>query len=138
MKKSAIVLLIVITVGFAGFVAGFYVGRNYNHQDIQVSATQITTTAAPNTTTLPSVPAPSVTGPSNPLPTATSNGLININTATLEQLDTLPGIGPKLAQAIIDYRNEYGPFTCPEDLVNVSGIGEKTLEKLLDFITVGG
>ena len=133
MKKSAIVLLFTITVGFAGFVAGFYFGRNYNHLDIQVSATQITTTAATTTAVIPANTSPSI-----PLPTTSSTGLININTATLEQLETLPGIGTVRAQAIIDYRSEYGPFTCPEDLLNVSGIGEKILAKLLDYITVGG
>ena len=48
------------------------------------------------------------------------------------------GIGPVLAQAIIDYRNEYGAFQKVEDLLHVSGIGEKTLEKIIDQITVGG
>ena len=50
----------------------------------------------------------------------------------------LPYIGQAKAQAIIDYRTEYGPFEKPEDLLNVSGIGEKTLEKFIDQITVGG
>lgn len=65
-------------------------------------------------------------------------GQININTATAEQLDTLPGIGPVKAEAIIAWREEHGPFSCPEDLIMVSGIGEATLAKLLDQITVGG
>ena len=66
------------------------------------------------------------------------SGQININTATAEQLDTLPGIGPAKAAAIIAWREEHGPFSCPEDLIRVSGIGEATLAKLLDQITVGG
>jgi competence ComEA-like helix-hairpin-helix protein len=52
-------------------------------------------------------------------------------------LETLPGIGPVRAQAILDDRQANGPFSVPEDLVRVSGIGEGTLEKLLDYITVG-
>ena len=64
--------------------------------------------------------------------------LININTADEDQLQTLPGIGPVKAEAIIAWREEHGPFSCPEDLIMVSGIGEATLAKLLDQITVGG
>jgi len=64
-----------------------------------------------------------------------TNDKININTASKEQLETLPGIGPTLAQRIIDYRNEHGLFTSYDDLLNVKGIGEKKLEKLKDKIT---
>src|SRR4030042_4855998 len=63
--------------------------------------------------------------------------LIDINTATLEQLDTLPEIGPKTAQAIIDYRNVNGPFARIEDLLDVSGIGSATFNKIKDQITAG-
>ncbi|KHF31269.1 ComE operon protein 1 [Anoxybacillus sp. BCO1] len=58
-----------------------------------------------------------------------SNGKVNINTATAEQLQTLQGIGPAKAAAIIAYREEHGPFQKAEDLLNVSGIGQKSLEK---------
>lgn len=65
-----------------------------------------------------------------------SNGKININTATKSQLVNLPGIGDVKAQAIIDYRTKNGNFKRIEDIVNVSGIGEKTFESLKDLITV--
>ncbi|MGB9661535.1 MAG: helix-hairpin-helix domain-containing protein [Moorellaceae bacterium] len=65
-----------------------------------------------------------------------SKGKININTAGLEELDTLPGIGPALAQRILDYRQQHGPFRTIEDLQNVSGIGVKRFEELKDLITV--
>ena len=68
---------------------------------------------------------------------ADSNGKININTASLDELMGLDGIGEKKAQAIIDYRYENGRFNSIEELTNVSGIGEKTFEKNKDRITVG-
>ena len=63
--------------------------------------------------------------------------LVNINTAELDQLDTLPEIGPKTAQNIIDYRNANGPFERIEDIQNVPGIGQVTFEKIKDLITTG-
>jgi competence protein ComEA len=61
---------------------------------------------------------------------------ININTATLTELDQLPKIGPSTAQRIIDFRTKNGPFKKAEDLKNVSGIGDVTFEGLKDLITV--
>ena len=74
-----------------------------------------------------------------PLPevVTTTTELININTATSAELDTLPGIGPTTAQKIIDYRDQNGPFINTEDIINVSGIGPGTYERLKDLITVG-
>ncbi len=63
---------------------------------------------------------------------------IDINTASAEELETLPGIGEKRAADIIAYRTEHGPFRIPEDLTKVSGIGESTLEELLPYITTEG
>ena len=61
---------------------------------------------------------------------------VNINTASLETLMTLPGIGEVKAQAIIDYRMEHGPFSAPEEIQNVHGIGPATYENLKDLITI--
>jgi competence protein ComEA len=64
------------------------------------------------------------------------SGKVNINNANADELQTLPGIGPAKAQAIIDYRQQQGPFRQVEDLKNVSGIGDKTFEKLKESVTV--
>ena len=61
---------------------------------------------------------------------------VDLNTATAEELDTLPGIGESLARRIIAYREANGPFRIVEELTRVSGIGEGTLEGLIDYITV--
>jgi len=88
-----------------------------------------------------SAPSPSATpasaAPASPEPAGTpGDARININTASAVELTDLPGIGPVIAQRIIDYREEHGPFAAPEDIMGVSGIGEKTFEKLKDYITV--
>ncbi len=99
-------------------------------------------------------PAPTVTvGPGTPSPTppptetaapptsgAASAGVtakININTATAAELETLPRIGPVIAQRIIDYRTDHGPFARIEAIMNVSGIGPATFDQIKDLITVG-
>ena len=61
---------------------------------------------------------------------------VNINTATAEELDVLPGIGPALAERIIAYREAHGPFAAPEDLLEVKGIGEAVLDGLRDQIVL--
>ncbi|MGE4379252.1 MAG: ComEA family DNA-binding protein, partial [Candidatus Izemoplasmatales bacterium] len=63
--------------------------------------------------------------------------LININTASLEELQTLKGIGEILGQRIIDYRNEFGDFNSIEEIQFVSGIKTTVYEQIKDFITVG-
>ncbi|NKQ34574.1 MAG: ComEA family DNA-binding protein [Chloroflexi bacterium] len=67
----------------------------------------------------------------------TAVGLININTATIEELDSLPGVGPSTAQKIIEYRESNGSFAAIENIMDVTGIGEAKFEKIKDQITVG-
>lgn len=70
---------------------------------------------------------PSVAGPGS---------LVDINSADVTALDTLPGIGPALAQRIVDWRTEHGPFASVEALTDVSGIGPATMERLRTMVTV--
>ncbi len=65
-----------------------------------------------------------------------AGALVNLNTATASQLQELPGIGPVLAQRIIDYRTRWGPFSSVDDLRKVSGIGESTYADLEPLVTV--
>jgi competence protein ComEA len=67
---------------------------------------------------------------------AATGGLINLNTATLAELDSLPGIGPAIAQRIIEYRQTAGGFKSINQITEVSGIGDATLAKIKDLVTV--
>lgn len=67
----------------------------------------------------------------------TPGGIVDINSASLEELESLPGIGPVTAQKIITYRQTQGPFASIEDIQNVSGIGPVTFDRLKHLITVG-
>jgi competence protein ComEA len=62
---------------------------------------------------------------------------VNINTANVEQLTTLPGVGPKLAARIVEYRQKSGTFRSTQDLMNVKGVGEKNFAKIEAWLTVG-
>lgn len=121
MKNPGMSFLLLICGLCVAFTCGLFVGRNINAAPVQIST---------------------VTNP--PVPTDTSSGSesvgqrININTATALQLEQLPGIGPTLAQKIIDYRDANGPFASVGELLNVSGIGAGRLEDILDLITIGG
>ena len=79
-------------------------------------------------------PQANLVGSQDPLVSSPNSGKVNINQADLAQLETLPGIGAKKAQAIIDYRTANGSFHSLEDLGKVKGIGPKMLEKLKDLV----
>ena len=79
------------------------------------------------------VPPPGEGGTSGP---ASAGGLVNVNTASESELETLPGVGPVLGAAIIAYRTEHGPFPTIDALDDVSGIGPATLENLRPLVTV--
>ena len=64
-------------------------------------------------------------------------GKVNINTASAEQLTTLPGVGPKLAARILEYRQKSGAFKSVSELMNVRGVGEKNLKKIEQYLSAG-
>ena len=72
---------------------------------------------------------------SNTTPSNSKQGTVNINTATLEELQTIKGIGKKKAEAILQYRKEHGSFRTKEDLLQVKGIGKKALEAIESQVT---
>ena len=128
MKKQNITIFLIITLIFVSFTIGFFLGRNSNHETIHISA-------------LPSEPSHNISiQASNPIEStvATVSYPLELNTASLEELSSLPGIGPVLAERILRYRDVYGPFERPEELLNVEGIGSKKLEAILDYIITGG
>ncbi len=85
----------------------------------------------------PTNPAPPTSNASNAA-TPSAQTKLNLNTATLEELDALPGIGPALAQRILDYRSEHGGFKSVEELKEVRGIGDTLFAELKDLVTIGG
>ena len=86
----------------------------------------------PPPTPTPAPAAPGETPPAQPA----SPGLVNLNTATADQLDDLPGIGPALAQRVIDYRTEHGPFRAVDELARVNGISSAMVDEFRDLVTV--
>jgi competence protein ComEA len=107
------------------------------------SAARATTSVSATTTnvapTAASTPSSSVAAPRQPPKggTATASGIVNINTATVAELEALPAIGPTIAQRIIDDRIANGPYKQIEDLARVRGVSARTVDELRERITVG-
>jgi len=126
MKKGGTMILLIITVVFIAFTVGFLAGRNANRNAVTIqTATAPTKISEPNSV-------------DHPAPTASKPYLVNINTAPLAVLETLPGIGQVLAQRILDYREANGPFQDVSEIANVEGIGTQKLLNILNLITVEG
>lgn len=119
MKKQQL-LLVGITGVFLCLIIGIFVGRNLTGSYIPLNDTihSSTTDGSQNN--------------------EVNDGKIDINIATLQQLQLLPGIGEVTAQRILDYRNEHERFSSVEELMNVSGIGEKKFEQIKPYVKVGG
>ena len=129
MKKQPIYLLFLAGALFAGITLGFFLGRNLTRGDVMISLPESMYTEPTQASTAASVETTGAEEVSFPL---------DINQADSEALQALPGIGEVLAGRIIAYRDENGLFSSPDQLMNVEGIGEKRLEAILDYITIGG
>ena len=128
MKNKVSVLLAVVTALFVGFTLGLFVGRN--------SGSGTVTLAVP--AQMQTAPTAAATAAAETVPTETVRFPVNINTADADTLTALPGIGRVLAERIVAYRRQNGPFRAVEEIMKVEGIGEKKAEAILDLITVGG
>lgn len=122
MKNTPFSILACACLVLCAFLCGLYLGRGMDRNEIRTEVL-FTEPAASDTSDAASEPL---------------TGLININTADLDTLMTLEGIGQVYAQRIIDYRTENGAFTSIADITNVPGIGAKRFEAIMDKITVGG
>ncbi len=121
-------ILIGLTGAFLFLLLGIFIGRNLT--DTHVSEDIL------DTPYISSDKSTNNTDESETMQEEIKDGKININTATAKELALLPGIGEVLAQRIIDYRTESGPFESVDELTNVSGIGEKKLEQLKPYAKV--
>ena len=128
MKNKVSVLLAVVTVLFVGFTLGLFVGRNTGSGTVTLAVPAQMQTA----------PTAAATAAAETVPEETVSFPVNINTADADTLTALPGIGRVLAERIVAYRRQNGPFRVIEEITKVEGIGEKKAEAILDLITVGG
>lgn len=117
MKRPQWILMIITGVFFC-LLIGIFIGRNLTQSYISIpdsTNSQVSDSTNKN---------------------QSNDGRIDINTASLQQLQLLPGIGQTIAQRIIDYRTENGHFSTIEDIMNVSGIGQKKFDEIKPYIKV--
>ncbi len=152
MKLSkAEILLLTLTGAFVVFLSGFYIGRSSAGGVLTVQTQrQSEEPEQPNIEPEPEAvdepsseaktdaeEAPAQDGGAGAEASESETVPVNINTASAEELETLPGIGEVLAERIIAHREQYGAFRIVDEIMDVRGIGEATFEELKDYITVG-
>lgn len=140
--KIRLVLFLAAATITASVLIGLYASRPLQFYQVVVASSQAPVSAAGVPTATPGTAASASEeeelieeDPSGPQEVLVEKS-VNLNTATLEELDRLPGVGPAIAQRIIDYREQNSGFYDIEELMDVSGIGEKTFAKLEPYITV--
>ena len=131
LKKPESIIIIIALLCLA-FTAGFFTGRQTSNGVISVS-TQNPVTPSPKDTLKPS----DTENDNSTNLSVTPGGPININSASVDELTTLPGIGETLAKRIIAYREETGAFVEKASIMNVYGIGENIYTRIEDLITTG-
>ena len=124
--------VLLLTAGFVLFTGGWFLAGQNTSEPYTVTVSAPQEPSAPDPA-LQEAPAEGER-PDSLLP----GEVIDLNAADTYDLDRLPGIGPAKAEAILAYREEYGPFQSVDDLLSVSGIGEVTLENLRPYVTAGG
>ena len=117
MRKSAILVVLAPAIIGLAVMIGIFVGRVTAGDTIQIEKHEF-----------PSLNTGEATN---------QDGIIDINTASAEELSLLPGIGEVLAQRIVEYRERYGQFKDVKDLLKVTGIGETKLNGIIDYIKIG-
>lgn len=127
MKKHLIPVIAVMTAILASFLTGIFFGRKLSSTPIEISAP---VSNGPSSIVLPAEDVlPQVAEISYP---------IDINKAGIYELMSLPGIGEVLAKRIIAYRETFGPFSLPEEIMDVEGISQKKYDAIKDLICIGG
>ena len=132
--KKPVNILVALTCVFAAFLGGFYIGRKTNRAPVHIY--QLTPAkeepVSPEDNAEEDVDEEVIEEQDAPAEVSR----LNINTADAAALVELPGIGPALAQRIVDYRTAHGGFEAVEELTKVSGIGDAKLMNILELITV--
>ena len=134
-KRKIESVLIGALIAVLAFSLGFFFGRR-SFTGLHIDAGRTAAEPALDPTALAAAESESSAQALLPAGRNETGERINLNTATLEELMTLPGIGETKAQRILDYRAQVGGFTSVSELTNVEGIGSKTLDGLLDYITL--
>jgi len=113
-KKHFELICFSLLAAFILLICGVFIGRNFGDRNYFISSPQNSSITETHTPT----------------------GRLNLNTATAEDLQMIPGIGPVLAERIVTYRQENGDFLAINELKNVQGIGDKTLRSIQDYVYV--